>query len=522
MKALIGRTPIALLLGVAASAATFAGTNDAVAIERAEVLARARAFAMHPWRASVANGTATCNAAYQSIYDPGDYVGLPYDWGGYMSLFQFDQRILAGQGAGSYPEDGILDCTAGLDCSGFVSQTFQAGHTTTSSMATISGAIAANAMLPGDVYNEAGYHVAMLHRTLANGAPVYVEALGYNVHYNGYAGWAHVSGFIPRRYNDITGTSTAEPIGTPFNPIVVPGFPYSDARDTTQSKSDLFDGCGADPSKNESGREYVYEVKFTQPGTLTATVVSDAGVDIDVHVYRSTNTSDCFARNDTTVTVNVDCGTYLVVADTFRSSTSGEKPGGYNLSLSFSPSGPASSCGAGPQGYAPSGKLGDACGFPGDPTLPFCNPNLGGDTCLYDSSSSFCSKACAGASDCAALTGGCCADIGGGELYCLTAEFCGGEPPPDSEEPPAPDGDPDQEEVTGSGGAGSGFGGSGEGAGSSGDGSGPSGSGAGDAADGETEGGCAIEAGGARGSSGLWLAAAALGMAGLRRRRPRS
>ncbi len=418
------------------------GATSALAIDRGEVMARAKAFAWHPWTATSQNMTASCSASYASDYVVGDFVGLPYDWGGHMSLFQFDQRILAGQGAGSYPEDGILDCTAGLDCSGFVSQVFQSGHYTTSSMDQIASEISVASMLPGDIFNEAGFHVAMLERFLADGSPVFVESIGYNVHYNATGGWAHVSGYIPRRYQSITGTSAAEPNGTPFNPIVVGSFPYSDSRDTTQSGSDLLDGCGVAPNTNESGREYVYQVTFTQPGQLTATVSDDAGVDIDVHVYSSTNTSDCFARHDSSVTVDVDCGTYLVVADTFKGA-SAEYPGAYTISMSFTPGGGA--CGAGPYGYAPEGELGDPCGYPGNPNLPFCNPNLGSDVCLYGDDSSFCSKPCASTSDCGAFSGGCCADIGGGELYCLTAEFCGG-PPPEEEEPPS-GGDPPQEEL---------------------------------------------------------------------------
>lgn len=476
--------------------ATFA-TAPAAAIDRGEVMARAKAFALHPWTATQANMTATCSAAYESVYVVGDFVGLPYDWGGYMTLFQFDQKILAGQGAGSYPADGIRDCTAGVDCSGFVSQAWQTGHYTTSSLDQISSAIDVASMLPGDVFNDAGYHVAMLDHVLADGAPIFVESVGYNVHYNATGGWAYVNGFIPRRFQSITGTSAAEPVGTPFNPIVVSSFPYSDSRNTAQSGSDLLDGCGASPGTNESGREYVYEVTFTQPGQLTATVSDDAGVDIDVHVYTSTNTSDCFARHDTTVTVNVDCGRYLVVADTFKGS-SGEQPGAYTLSLAFTPSGAA--CGNGPEGYAPEGVLGDACAFPGNEDLPFCNPNLGAEVCLYGDSSSFCSKPCATAADCAAFAGGCCSDIGSGELYCLTSDFCAGEPPPEEEEPP-PAGDPPQEELPTSAASGGGADGS-SGAGAA-DGNGKDNGGAGEDETSSEEGGCSA----AGKSSTGWLAA---------------
>lgn len=499
-------------------AAVFA-VPSANGAERGEVMARARAIALHPWRMETQNLTAECSAAYESDYVPGDYVGLPYDWGGYMTLFQFDQNIDAGQGAGSYPEDGILACTAGLDCSGFVSQAWQIGHYTTSSLHEVSTEIPVGSMLGGDVFNEAGFHVAMLSELLGNGVPVFVEAIGYNVHYNATGGWAHVDGYIPRRGSSVSGTSVAEPIGTPMNPIVVSSLPFTDNRNTVQSGSDLLDGCGASPTKNESGREYVYEVTFSQPGSLTATVSDDAGVDIDIHVYSSTNTSDCFARHDTTVTVGVDCGTYLVVADTFRGA-SGELPGAYALNLSFVPSGGA--CGAGPEGYSPEGELGDACGYPGNPALPFCNPNLGADTCLYTDNASFCSKPCAVDSDCDELTGGCCGDIGSGELYCFSADLCGGEPPPEEEEPP-PGGDPSDDELGGAPGNGGGSQGGASAAGGAGSGNAPSSggstaTGSSDDAASDSSDGCAAapRSGGASGAWALFVAAA-LGLA--RRRR---
>src|SRR5690606_3186876 len=116
------------------------------AITREQTIVRAKAFAFHPWTATSANLTASCKASYHSVYLPGDYMGLPYDWGGYMTLFDFDQQIAQGYGAGSYPEDGILSCTAGLDCSGFVSKCWDAGHWTTSTVHQTSSTLSVNEM----------------------------------------------------------------------------------------------------------------------------------------------------------------------------------------------------------------------------------------------------------------------------------------------------------------------------------------------------------------------------------------
>jgi MYXO-CTERM domain-containing protein len=399
---------------------------------------RSRAYAFHPWRCTSANLSASCAASYESIYVPGDYLGLPYDWGGYMSLFRFDQEIAQGYGAGSYASDGILDCTSGLDCSGFVSRAWGVGHYTTSSIPDISDAISQSQLLAGDVLNQAGYHVVLFSHLLGNGEPALYEAVGPNVHYSLLGGWSWVQGYTPRRYQGITGTTAGDPAGTPVNPIVIGSLPYSDSRDTSQSPSSLLDGCGAAPGTSESGPEYVYQVTFTQPGQLTVSVSDDVGVDIDVHLYTSMNTSDCVARHDSTFTHAVDCGTYYIVADTYAEASNA---GPYQLTVTFAPSG--ATCGQGPPAYDFEGALGAPCAYSGNPNLPFCNENLGSEVCLYSSTSSFCSKACAVDADCtASFAGGCCEDIGGGESYCLTAALCPVGPGPDAGVPGPDSGTP--------------------------------------------------------------------------------
>src|SRR6185436_2560160 len=112
--------------------------------------------------------------------------------------------------------------------SGFVSQAWATSHHTTSSIPQISTEIQAAELLPGDVFNDAGYHVALFSHTLASGEPVLYEAYGYNVHLNTTGGWAHVDGYVPRRFQSITGMTAVEPDGTPVSPIIIKSFPYTD------------------------------------------------------------------------------------------------------------------------------------------------------------------------------------------------------------------------------------------------------------------------------------------------------
>jgi hypothetical protein len=416
-RRLVALAVLGLLLGLASGAA---------AIPRETVMIRARAFTYHPWRCTSANlAPASCPTGYHSSLEPGDYLGLPYDWGGYMTLFEFDQQIAQGYGAGSPAGGDILDCTAGVDCSAFVSQCWGGGYYDTSSLGTISTVIAQANMLPGDVFNKAGYHVVLYSRTLGSGEPEFYESFPPNVHLNVTGGWSWVSGYTPLRYTGIEGTTAGDPVGTPTNPIVIGSLPYSDTRNTAQSPSDALDGCGAAPGSGESGPEYVYQVTFTQPGTLTAAVADDATTDIDIHLYTSMNTSDCIARDNTTITVPVDCGTYYLVADTFRSSGGTESPGQYTLTASFTPSGAA--CGAGPPTYHPDGAPGSPC----NEQSPYCNATLGADACLLTSATSgFCSHSCTTASDCADMPGGsgCCRTLSSGEKYCILSSLCSDAP----------------------------------------------------------------------------------------------
>jgi len=425
---------VTMLCGLAAA-------NRAAAITRDEVMVRAKAFAEHPWHCGAQNLTASCAGGYQSAYVPGDYVGLPYDWGGYMTLKTFDQGIEDGDGAGSYPGDGILGCTVGLDCSGYVSKCWDIGHYTTSSIPDITTTISQAQLKPGDVVNAAGYHVMIYAGELAGGWPVWYEAMGWNVAVNAFGGWADAEGFSPRRFEAILDTPKSD-LGTPSNPIAVDDLPATYQGDTAQSISDLLDGCGAAIQKLETGPEVIYAVEVTQPGTLSATVQDDAGVDIDVHIYSALETYHCEARDDTTVSYPVTCGTWFVVADTW-SNGSAEFPGAYTLTIDLEPSG--GGCTDWNQPFSPGGGAGEPCGFPGNPNLPFCNPNLGAWACLYTDQDSFCTYGCAGDADCAAdFPGGCCADIQDAgdpqDFFCLEAALCQPVvPSEDTFQPPAGD-----------------------------------------------------------------------------------
>ncbi len=436
-------------LVVVASVASVAPAAADPQVSRTEVIDRAKAYAFYPWRARAANLTASCQANYDSAFVVGDFLGVAYDWGGFDSLFQFSKKIDAGYAAGSPAGGDVTSCTTGVDCSGFVSQTWRTSDKYgTSTLDQISSAIGMASLLPGDAINDAGTHVVLYGGTMTSGEPLLYEAAGFNTRVNAYGGWSWVDGYVPRRYQNITGTSVADPVGTLNHPIAITSFPFSDSRDTRTAPSNLLDGCGASPSTPETGPEYVYQVQITEPGTLTVAVADDAGVDIDVHLMTSTNASDCTARADVSFNQTLDCGTYYIVADTYGGASNA---GNYDLTVTFAPTGGGpGTCGSGPPGYDPDGQLGDACAYPDHSDLPGCNSTLGAEVCLYTTganATSFCTASCATDADCGVLPGGgCCAEIGSGEHYCLTMPLCATDPgdtnPTDPNDPNNPT-DPD-------------------------------------------------------------------------------
>ena len=421
------------------------------AISRDEVLVRAQTYCFHPWECKPGNVTASCAWGYQSVHSVGQHMGLPYDWGGCMTLLQFDKGLEQGQGAGSYPDDGILDCTVGLDCSGFVSKAWGVGHHTTSSMHEISHDISFSSVKEADAFNIPGYHVVVFGGKVPGNWPIFYEAIGYFTQLNAVGGWATVDGFGAIRLDSIQDWAAGSELGTAVEPIQVGQFPYVHNGDTSSSLSDMHDACAASIDKKETGPEVIYEVQIPSPGKLTVSVQDGPGVDIDVHLYSALDTYHCVARHDSLVEAeNLACGTWYVMADSWCDSSGTEYPGPYTLTIEFQPYG--GGCSSINEPYDFQGKAGDACAYSGNQNLPACNPNAGGQVCLYSDEPgnqfSFCSFMCGSDSDCEDdFPDGCCVDIvGAGEPqdnFCVTESFCDPTPPP----PPVDEGNPPVQDV---------------------------------------------------------------------------
>jgi hypothetical protein len=148
-------------------------TRDA---RRAAILQVARAYATHAWRATEANAlhgpdadgihVDTPDASHRADgfrTDGSLNTGVPYKWGGFSSLQDFDAAVAAGMPAGQLTDGVNLDASAyavGVDCSGFVARCWNLPFKqSTRSLGRLCFALASyDALLPGDLINKFDAH----------------------------------------------------------------------------------------------------------------------------------------------------------------------------------------------------------------------------------------------------------------------------------------------------------------------------------------------------------------------------
>lgn len=338
----MNRPAVALL----ACMALFPMARDASALTREQVLEHAAAYAEHLWECSLDNTVLPANCDDEWICDwaPGTYVGLPYDWGGYKTIEEFDQDLVDGLGAGSHKWHGVLWCTTGLDCSGFVSQCWEAPHLSTSTMFVVAEEIDPDDILPADAYNKAGSHIVLWVGRADNGAPVFYEAAGNpvnKVRLNEGASWSYLSGYLPIRLSTL-GDVPPLTEGTPDNPIEIHAFPFADDNNTILSPSKQWDAYSCAPDKREWGPEIVYHFFVAMGGDLTVSVTDPAGVDVDVHLLSAPDPDACLIRNDKTFTATLTgAGDYWIAADSWTDPQGTSYPGSYHLDVDFTAVPPA-------------------------------------------------------------------------------------------------------------------------------------------------------------------------------------
>lgn len=185
-------------------------------IYRSQIIGIAETFNTHIWECSADNiQDEDCGSGH--VTTPawvvvGTNVSIPYMWGGFSSLIQYDQGLLEGKCAGDKYTATYAGtaCAEGLDCSGFVSRAW--GKTSkygTSTLPSISSEYPSfDDLKPGDIVNLAGSHVRLVYTNNMDGTILTLEATAagsaWSVTYNTYTSTAMQSGgYLPRYYDEV-------------------------------------------------------------------------------------------------------------------------------------------------------------------------------------------------------------------------------------------------------------------------------------------------------------------------------
>lgn len=164
---------------------------------RSEALAVAEAYRMHRWTGTQANvhhgpdargirvdspdsrlGKAV--VGQRGWWTPGrPAIGIPYCWGGFDSLPEFDAKLAQGAAAGdiysSTKRAGLLHAVsaeaAGIDCSGLISRCWRLprAESTRTLPALCEPLPSLDALRPGDILNVRNHHVMLFIRWIDGG-----------------------------------------------------------------------------------------------------------------------------------------------------------------------------------------------------------------------------------------------------------------------------------------------------------------------------------------------------------------
>jgi len=130
---------------------------------------------------------------------------IPYMWGGFNTLSQFDAGLKSGRYAGDINTKGVSNYAVGVDCSGFVSRCWQLSyHSTTSDMPSITTQLSSwDVIKPADAVLKNG-HVRMFVEKNTNGSLRVVESSGrdWGVSYWTYTP-SDLTAYAPCSYNNM-------------------------------------------------------------------------------------------------------------------------------------------------------------------------------------------------------------------------------------------------------------------------------------------------------------------------------
>ena len=200
----------------------------AAPITRQQIIQNAKSYLTVNWTLSAANyhsGPAgnwnNCASNKEGWRLPRTLTGqvgqviaeVPYAWGGYQSITDFQSQIKRGDWAGNICDNQVIPNVAGVDCAGFVSQVLQAGAyylAADQGLGRVSTPIDWGQLAPGDLLLKSGSHVMLFDafanpQTLEGGVWAYesttrngADRVGHNL-----VNFSTLSTYSPRRYNNV-------------------------------------------------------------------------------------------------------------------------------------------------------------------------------------------------------------------------------------------------------------------------------------------------------------------------------
>ncbi len=284
-------------------------------VTRSQAFVTADEYVQHIWTATAANIGTTALVTTPTWIVIGQNKKVPYKWGGYNTVAQFDDGVAAGKLAGDMNTSAGVDWSGcvGADCSGFVSRCWTSGRYTTSSFNQVSTQLSSfNNLLPADATNKAGSHIRMVVEWAADGRLVQIEETG--------SGWAaryytwllsDITAYAPIRYNNILSSWAPKP-----TLLSLTSKPDSLTLSWTADESGDFTGYKV-YRKSMAQSEYSVAATVTK-GTLTVTIPQANNVHFDYFVaaYVAAD-SDNYNASDVYSAKGTSSGKQVLLVDGF-------------------------------------------------------------------------------------------------------------------------------------------------------------------------------------------------------------
>jgi len=190
-------------------------------VSRDESLNIGDTYEQHQWNASadnITNGRITDPNGVEAETPPWVVVGsntkVPYRWGGFNTLAEYDYGLLHGKYAGDKATSGTSSYCVGVDCSGFVSRCWKLPSHYSTRMMDDFITVAYDdwgELQPADAIHKPG-HVRLFVTENPNGSLLVVEAAGidWRVSYRSFT-LSQLYDYTPRYYRYMPGSPTVIP-----------------------------------------------------------------------------------------------------------------------------------------------------------------------------------------------------------------------------------------------------------------------------------------------------------------------